>query len=525
MTLAAPALDAATTERPDHATGGRRPARRPDALAWAGLAVPAGLAAASVVMLAWQSVDPRPASLLGATVDRLSAVLTLLVAGVGAATYRFSVHYLQGDPRRGRFLAWLAFTVACAYLLMLSTNLLLLFAAWSLTSFGLHRLLTHYPDRPEAIRAARKKFVVSRLGDVALLAAIAVAWLGWGTLDLRLIAATAAEGPATAVCLLAVLAALTKSAQFPFHSWLPETMEAPTPVSALMHAGVINAGGALLLRFSPLLVQVPSALLVLAVVGTLTAALGAVAMWAQVKVKRTLAWSTVSQMGFMMVQCGVGAFGAAALHIVAHGFYKAWQFLRSGGLPAGATVGVAAKGPASPGAALGLGLAGTAAGALAAWPAAWLTGFDPLHSPGELALSAVVALSAGQLWVALLGPRGAGGTGMRLLVTVAATVVGVVLAFALYHAAGLFLAPVLGLPAATLGVTPAGPLAWVAAAVPVVAFTGLVVVHALLPAMGRTAAGRAFRVHALHGFYVGAAADRAVAAIYGRVPGPRDERV
>ena len=522
MTLAARQLAARQVGRTAASRAGRRRQQGgSDAAAWAGLALPAGLAALSVAALAWQSVDPEPASFAGATVDRLSAVLTLLVAGVGAATYRFSVHYLDGDPRRGRFLGWLAFTVACAYLLMLSTNLLLLFAAWSLTSLGLHRLLTHYPDRPEAVRAARKKFLISRLGDAALLGAIGVAWFGWGTLDLRLLAADPDGGPVTALSLLAVLAALTKSAQVPFHSWLPETMESPTPVSALMHAGVINAGGALLLRFSPLLVQVPSALLVLAVVGTLTAALGVVAMWAQVKVKRTLAWSTVSQMGFMMVQCGVGAFGAAALHIVAHGLYKAWQFLRSGGLPAAG----GAKAAVPPGRALGLGLAGTVAGAAAAWPAAWVTGFDPLHTPGEVALSAVVALSAGQLWVALLGPVAGGGLLRRIALTVVGTMIGVVAAFALYRGAGLFLAPVLGAPAATLSATPIGPLAWAAAAVPVVVFTGLVVAHALLPAMGRTRAGRAFRVHALHGFYGGAAADRVVAGIYGRLPGGRTERV
>ena len=262
------------------------------------------LVLASAGMLAWQAVVPHPVRFAGWTIDRLSATLTLLVASVGFVSCRYARRNLDGDPHRDRFVLWLGMTVTAAYALMLASHLLVLFVAWTLTSIGLHALLTHYADRAEARRAARKKFLISRIGDLALLAAIALAWRTFQSLDLGHIVAAASPANATAVSLLVVLAALTKSAQFPFHTWLPETMESPTPTSALMHAGVINAGGALLLKFSPLLVHAPSALLVLVAVGTLTASLGAVAMWAQVKVKRTLAWSTVAQMGFMMIQCG-----------------------------------------------------------------------------------------------------------------------------------------------------------------------------------------------------------------------------
>ena len=162
-------------------------------------------------------------------------------------------------------------------------------------------------------------------------------WRDYRTLELhRFLQGVQANpvGPAlTAIALLVTTAALTKSGQFPFHSWLPETMEAPTPVSALMHAGIINAGGALLLRFSPLIARSEASLLLLSLVGTVTLMLGMVSMWAQVKVKRTLAWSTVSQMGFMMVQCGLGVYPAAALHMVGHGFYKARSFLGTGTAP------------------------------------------------------------------------------------------------------------------------------------------------------------------------------------------------
>jgi len=468
-----------------------------------------GLAATSATLLVWQTFTPEPVHLLGLTADRLSAALTLLVAGVGAVTFRFSLRYLDGEPRRRRFLRLLVFTVGSAYLFMLSTNLLLLFVAWSLTSLGLHELLTFYPDRPEAWPPARKKFLISRLGDLALIAAIGVIWRDFGTLDLNAFLAAAATDPGggsgTAVGLLVAVAALTKSAQFPFHSWLPETMESPTPVSALMHAGIINAGGALVLRFAPLVARVPEALVLLAAVGTLTFVLGTLAMWAQVKVKRTLAWSTVSQMGFMMVQCGVAAFPAALLHILGHGCYKAWSFLRSGGLPAAAPAA-----PTPPVRALTLAAVGTGLAVPALALASRATSFAPLDSPGELALAAVGALSVGQVWVALLGTRPA--TLARAVGALAATAAVPALAFGLYRGTGAFLAPVLGeLP------RPGGPLAWAAAVIPVAALAALAVLHAVLPALGRSAAGRVFYVHALHGFYLGAAADRVVDGIWRRV--------
>jgi len=474
------------------------------------LALHVAFVVGAAAALAWQVVDPRPASAGGVTVDRLGAALAFLVATVGATAYRFSVRHLEGEPGRPRFLRWLTFTVAAAFLLMLATNLVLLFLAWTLTSVGLHQLLTHYADRPEAVRPARKKFLISRLGDLALVAAVVVVWRGWGTLELdalnAAVAGDPAGGPVGVVALLVALAALTKSAQFPFHSWLPETMESPTPVSALMHAGVINAGGALLVKFAPVLVRVPEALFLLALVGTVTATLGLLAMWAQVKVKRTLAWSTVSQMGFMMIQCGLAAFPAAVLHLVGHGWYKAWAFLRAGDLPAPAP-----RRPVGVGRALVLLAVGTALGVAAVAAAAASPGFDPAHSPGELALAALVALACGQVWVGLLGRK-------IDLVPVAATIFATALlprvAFALYAGAAAYLAPVLGdLPA------PAGPLAWAAAALPVVALAGLAVLHACLPALARTAAGRALYVHALHGWYFGAIADRVVDRLWdGRHP-------
>jgi NAD(P)H-quinone oxidoreductase subunit 5 len=284
-------------------------------------------------------------------------------------------------------------------------------------------------------------------------------------------------------------------------------MESPTPVSALMHAGIINAGGVLLLRFAPLLAEAPIALLNLAFVGTITAIIGMLAMWAQTNVKRTLAWSTVSQMGFMMIQLGLAVFPAAALHLVGHGFYKAWAFLRTGDVPSPAP----APTPAPPARAFTYGLIGTAAAVPALALAAAITGFNPLHSPGELALSAIVAMAIGQVWVALFrAPATDENTSLSRNTTAVLLTLGIsVVAFLLYQGATIFFEPVLGsVPVLT------GSLAWIAAVLPLIAYVLLATVHALVPVLHQSKMGRAFYVHALHGFYFGALADRLVAAVW-----------
>jgi NAD(P)H-quinone oxidoreductase subunit 5 len=468
------------------------------------LALLLAAAVGSAGALLWKFLSPHPLSGWGMTVDRLSALLTFLVATVGAITFRFSLRYLDGEPGQAKFLRWLFGTIGAAYLLMLSTNLWLLFFAWLVVSLGLHQLLLYYSDRPEAQRPARKKFLISRLGDVALLSAICLVGGHWGTWDVRTFLAASSQdgGPYTAlVALLIVVAALTKSAQFPFHSWLPETMEAPTPVSALMHAGVINAGGALLLRFAPLLVRVPSALFVLALIGTATASLGLLVMWAQPSVKRTLAWSTVSQMGFMMAECGMAAFSVAALHIVGHGFYKAWTFLRTGDVPARTS-----SQPLSPRRAMIVSALGTGVGLAGVAVAARLAGLGLMRSPAECGLSLILALSLGQVWVACFRAVSPGRwqNARALVSAVTASLFLTLLACAVYGGANAFLAPVFLAPA------PGGPLAWVSALLPVIALMALCVLHPLLPALMRTRRGRAFHVHALHGFYFGPVADRLV---------------
>jgi NAD(P)H-quinone oxidoreductase subunit 5 len=274
---------------------------------------------------------------VGVYVDALSAAMTTLVSFIGVIVLLYSRNYLDGDPGQGSFYKRLALTLAAVLSLMTAGNLAFLILAWIATSVGLNTLLLFYPERPAAQLAAKKKFVASRLGDLCLIGAAASLWTSFGTLAFpELFAAARAavsSGAAATLALPAVLivcAALLKSAQLPFHGWLVEVMETPTPVSALLHAGVINAGGFLVLRLADIVAPSDSALHMLSLVGGATALFGSLVMLTQTSVKVSLAYSTVAQMGFMMLECGLGAFAAALLHILAHSLYKAHAFLSSG---------------------------------------------------------------------------------------------------------------------------------------------------------------------------------------------------
>ena len=267
--------------------------------------------------------------------DGFSLLMLCLVSFVGFVVARYSVRYLDGDANQGSYFRWLAVTVGAVSLFVVSGNFLMLFGAWVLASFGLHQLLVHYRDRPAASNAAWTKFTFSRIGDLLLVSAIALIYREFGTFELAEVFAelkngVASPGSLSAIAWLLVLAAVAKSAQFPFHSWLPNSLEAPTPVSALMHAGIVNAGGYFVIRFSPLIVEAPVALGMLAIIGSITVCYASIVMLTQPSIKRSLAYSTIAQMGFMMLQCGIGAFSAAMLHILAHSVYKAYAFLNSG---------------------------------------------------------------------------------------------------------------------------------------------------------------------------------------------------
>ena len=263
--------------------------------------------------------------------SRTGSVLAILVQLLGTVIAAFSARYLQGEPRQQRYIAALAGVLACVHLLLLANHWLVLITAWALVGVALQPLLCFYPDRPFALLAAHKKRIADRMADVLLLVAAVLAWqeVGSGSLtDLWQHLATHDTSIAlqiSALCL--VLAVVLRTALLPVHGWLTQVMEAPTPVSALLHAGVVNLGGYVLIRFAPLLEASLLARIVLVGFGLATALLAGLVMLTRVSIKVRLAWSTVAQMGFMVLQCGLGLYTLAALHLIGHSLYKAHTFL------------------------------------------------------------------------------------------------------------------------------------------------------------------------------------------------------
>jgi NAD(P)H-quinone oxidoreductase subunit 5 len=267
--------------------------------------------------------------------DALSMTLLTMITLLGFVILRFSSNYMEGDPRKMIFLGRLAVTIASVELLVLSGNLLQIMVFWVVTSVCLHYLLVFYRHRPQAIAAARKKFIVARLGDLSLGAAIVLLYQSFGTGDLGTIFSVLENGQVftgihLTATLLLVAAALLKSAQFPTHGWLIEVVETPTPVSALLHAGLLNAGPFLMVRLSPLMVESTPAAVLLISVGGLTALFASVVYLTQPSIKVSLGYSSVAHMGFSLLLCGLGVYSAAILHVVGHSFYKAHAFLSSG---------------------------------------------------------------------------------------------------------------------------------------------------------------------------------------------------
>ena len=266
----------------------------------------------------------------GLAVDRLAAVLLLLVFGVSAVVQIFALRYLQGDPRAPWFIGGAGLLTASSAGLATASTLIGLAVCWTLAGVALCLLLGTYWQLPDARDGVRRTATAFLIGDLALWIAVGLATAAWGRIELRGIDTGRFSGPILPVvaCLI-VLAALSRSAQIPFHRWLPATLAAPTPVSALLHAGVVNAGGILLIRLSMLATDdLARGLTILA--GAATMIYGAVIMLVKPDIKGALAHSTAAQMGFMILTCGLGLWAAAVIHLVAHGFYKATLFLSSG---------------------------------------------------------------------------------------------------------------------------------------------------------------------------------------------------
>ncbi|MBS2034542.1 NADH-quinone oxidoreductase subunit L [bacterium] len=267
--------------------------------------------------------------------DPLAGIMLLMVGFLGGVIGRFAENYLQGDPARPRFLQWFSCVLVSVTILVTSQNLLIVALAWTATSLALHHLLTLYPDRPGAIECAHKKFLLARLADLSMLGALLLLTAEFGTLDLgsmaRILSERAQMTPQLelAACLVAA-AAILKSGQVPFHGWLIQVMEAPTPVSALLHAGLINIGGLVLIRTAFLLSGSESAQFLLVAWGGGSALVAGLVGLTQTSAKSMLAWSTCAQMGFMLAECGMGAYPLALLHLVSHSLYKAYRFLGAG---------------------------------------------------------------------------------------------------------------------------------------------------------------------------------------------------
>lgn len=313
----------------------RRPSRWPKAVA----ALPLVPALASVALLV--TAGPGQSPLLGIVgiglsirLDALSATLLLLISFLGFTILHYSRQYLEGDARHGVFMRDLALTLAAVSALVTAGNLYMMVGAWIGMSLLLNRLLIFRAERPAARLAARKKFILARAGDASLLVAFGILIAAFGTADISALLALAEtgdnRGAMTMAAGLIAFTAVLKSAQFPTHGWLVEVMETPTPVSALLHAGIVNAGGFLFLRFSDFMTAAPGVGLTVAALGGITAVIGTAIMLSQTNIKSALAYSTVGQMGFMMLQCGLGAYSAAMVHLVGHSLYKAHAFLSSG---------------------------------------------------------------------------------------------------------------------------------------------------------------------------------------------------
>ena len=282
-------------------------------------------------------------------VDQLTVLLLLLVTGVSWIVHVYSSRYMTGDSRYNRFFAVIAMFTFSMILLVMSGNLVMLLISWEVMGICSYLLISHASERPSACRAATKAFLVNSIADVGFSFGIILTFFTFGTLDIPTILAQAESmqdhtinilgwmgmdlhiHPVTIIPFFFFIGAMGKSAQMPFHVWLPFAMEAPTPVSALIHAAtMVNAGPFLLVRLSPLIVLSPYAMTFIFIIGAATAVFAGIVSLTQSDIKKILAYSTTSQIGFMVMACGLGAFAVAIFHLLAHGCYKAFFFLSTG---------------------------------------------------------------------------------------------------------------------------------------------------------------------------------------------------
>jgi NADH-quinone oxidoreductase subunit L len=287
---------------------------------------------------------------IGFFVDQLTVVLLLVVTTIGMLVHVYSIGYMQHDPGRWRFFAYLNLFMVSMLLIVLADSWLVLFVAWELVGLSSYLLIGFWYRKRSAAEASKKAFITNRVGDVGFALGIMAIFVDTGTLNIRDSIAALVGGllhnpigdvvavnahaypiPIWIIALLLFAGAVGKSAQFPLHVWLPDAMEGPTPVSALIHAAtMVNAGVYLVARANPIFASAPEVMVVVAAIGIFTAILAASIAMTQTDIKRVLAYSTLSQLGYMFAALGVGAYTAAIFHLMTHGFFKGLLFLGSG---------------------------------------------------------------------------------------------------------------------------------------------------------------------------------------------------
>ncbi|MCL1593380.1 MAG: NADH-quinone oxidoreductase subunit L [Actinomycetia bacterium] len=306
--------------------------------AWAIAVVPTlGLLTGSgtpetIYLFSWIPVVGADAAILW---DPLSALLTMIVTGVGALIHLYSIGYMHGDERFARFFGYLNLFIASMLILVLASNYAVMFIGWELVGLSSYLLISFWFKKPSAAAAGKKAFIVNRIGDWGFLVALMIIFASFGTFDFGVIFTTApvvlTTGAATAITLLLFLGATGKSAQIPLYIWLPDAMEGPTPVSALIHAATMVTAGVFMMARSAVLFELaPISGVTIAVIGGATALLAAVIAVTQMDIKKVLAYSTISQLGYMVMGVGVGAYSAGVFHLSTHAFFKALLFLGAG---------------------------------------------------------------------------------------------------------------------------------------------------------------------------------------------------
>ncbi len=286
---------------------------------------------------------------IGFSIDRLTAVMLLLVTTVSSLVHIYTIGYMREDPGYARFFSYIALFTFSMLMLVMADNLLQLFIFWEAVGLCSYLLIGHWYDRPTACAAATKAFLVNRIGDFGFMLGLLLVWYSFGSFDYQEIFPRAHEsagdvmnilGPfggtwdvsvLTLICLLLFTGAIGKSAQVPLHVWLPDAMEGPTPISALIHAAtMVTAGVFMVARLAPLYNLSPTAMTVVALTGGVTMVVGATIALTQTDIKRVVAYSTVSQLGYMIMACGLGAYASGMYHLLTHGAFKALLFLGCG---------------------------------------------------------------------------------------------------------------------------------------------------------------------------------------------------